>query len=57
MPKSRLRGVRSVLRKTPDVPIARALDFESERAVALIEPGECVEGIGAFLGKREPEFA
>jgi hypothetical protein len=34
----------------------KILVFESERAVALIESGECVEGIGAFLGKREPEF-
>jgi enoyl-CoA hydratase len=45
-----------VIRKTPDMPIAEALHFESERAVDLIESGECIEGIGAFLGKREPEF-
>ena len=57
--KSGPRAVRealSVIRKTPDMELAEALDFESERAVALIESGECVEGIGAFLGKREPEF-
>ncbi|MBN2224678.1 MAG: enoyl-CoA hydratase/isomerase family protein [Deltaproteobacteria bacterium] len=51
-----VREALSVIRKTPDMPMAEALDFESERAVALIESGECVEGIGAFLGKREPEF-
>jgi enoyl-CoA hydratase/carnithine racemase len=51
-----VREALSVVRKTPDMPYPRALDFESERAVALIESGECVEGIGAFLGKREPEF-
>lgn len=45
-----------VIRKTPDMPMAEALHYESERAVDLIESGECVEGIGAFLGKRDPEF-
>lgn len=51
-----VRHALSVIRKTPDMPIDEALAFESERAVGLIETGECVEGIGAFLGKREPEF-
>ncbi len=51
-----VRAALSVIRETPDMPTAKALDYESERAVALIECGECVEGIGAFLGKREPEF-
>ncbi len=51
-----VREALAVIRKTPDMPLAEALDYESERAVALIEGGECVEGIAAFLGKREPEF-
>ena len=51
-----VRNALSVIRTTPDMAIGDALDFESERAVDLIETGECVEGIGAFLGKREPEF-
>jgi enoyl-CoA hydratase len=51
-----VREALSVIRRTPDMSVAEALDFESERAVALIESGECIEGIGAFLGKREPEF-
>jgi enoyl-CoA hydratase/carnithine racemase len=51
-----VREALAVIRQTPDTPMAEALDFESERAICLIECGECVEGIGAFLGKREPEF-
>ena len=51
-----VRHALSVIRKSPDMPIDEALAFESKRAVDLIETGECVEGIGAFLGKREPEF-
>ncbi len=51
-----VREALSVIRRTPDMPMAEALDYESERAVTLIESGECVEGIAAFLGKREPEF-
>jgi len=51
-----VREALSVIRETPDMPMTEALDYESERAVVLIESGECVEGIGAFLGKREPEF-
>ena len=51
-----VRHALSVIRRTPDMPLAEALDYESERAVSLIESGECIEGIGAFLGKREPEF-
>jgi enoyl-CoA hydratase len=51
-----VRHALSVIRTTPDMPVDEALDFESERAIDLIETGECVEGIGAFLGKREPEF-
>ena len=51
-----VRHALSVIRRTPDMALAEALDFESEQAISLIESGECVEGIGAFLGKREPEF-
>jgi len=51
-----VREALAVIRNTPDMPMGEGLDFESERAVCLIECGECVEGIGAFLGKREPEF-
>lgn len=51
-----VREALRVIRETPDVALKEALQFESERAICLIECGECVEGIGAFLGKREPEF-
>ncbi len=51
-----VRYALEVIRRTPGMPLAEALDLEAERAVSLILSGECVHGIGAFLAKQEPRF-
>jgi enoyl-CoA hydratase/carnithine racemase len=51
-----VRSALEVIRKTPDMTYARALDLELEKAVALITAGECVPGITAFLSRKKPEF-
>lgn len=51
-----VRSALEVIRKTPDMPYARALDLEFEKAVDLITAGECVHGITAFLSGKKPEF-
>jgi len=45
-----------VIRKTPDLSYAQALDLEYEKAVDLITTGECVHGITAFMSRKKPEF-
>jgi enoyl-CoA hydratase/carnithine racemase len=45
-----------VIRKTPDMSYARALDLEFENAVSLIATGECIHGITAFMSRKKPEF-
>jgi enoyl-CoA hydratase len=50
------RAALSVIRKTPDLRFAEALDMESELAAGLIAGGECVHGITALLSKKEPDF-
>lgn len=53
------RAVRSsleVIRKAADIPLRDALEFETMIAADLIASGECMHGITAFLGKKEPEF-
>jgi hypothetical protein len=34
----------------------KALELETEEAVALIAGGECIHGIAAFLSKQKPQF-
>ncbi len=53
------RAVRSALaliRQTPDLTYAAALDLEYEKAVSLITSGECIHGIAAFISKEKPQF-
>jgi enoyl-CoA hydratase/carnithine racemase len=51
-----VRSALEVIRKTPDMTCAQALDLEFEKAVALITAGECVHGITAFMSRKKPEF-
>lgn len=51
-----VRHALRVIRHSPGLPLERALDLESEEAVALITSGECYHGIVAFLEKKNPEF-
>jgi enoyl-CoA hydratase/carnithine racemase len=51
-----VRHALSVIRRTPDLPYAQALEFETEVAAALVASGECMHGITAFLNRQQPEF-
>jgi len=51
-----VRSALEVIRKTPDMSYARALDLEFENAVSLIATGECIHGITAFMARKKPEF-
>jgi enoyl-CoA hydratase/carnithine racemase len=50
------RHALTVIRQARDLPMRQALALECREAVSLIASGECIEGITAFLGKRQPEF-
>ena len=39
-----------------DLPLDVALKLEREQAADTILSGQCIEGIGAFLEKREPQW-
>ena len=51
-----VRSALEVVRKTPGLSCAQALDLEYEKAVDLIATGECVHGITAFMSRKKPEF-
>ncbi|TAL39934.1 MAG: enoyl-CoA hydratase/isomerase family protein [Spirochaetes bacterium] len=51
-----VRAALAVIRASRELPMGKALDFESEQAIALIAGGECIHGITALLSKKEPEF-
>jgi enoyl-CoA hydratase len=51
-----VRSALAVIRNTLDMPYARALEFEYEKAVDLITAGECVHGITAFMSSKTPDF-
>ena len=51
-----VRSALAVIRKTPDLSYARALDLEYDKAVDLITAGECVHGITVFMSRKKPEF-
>jgi enoyl-CoA hydratase/carnithine racemase len=51
-----VRHALKVIRRTPDLTGAQALDLETTEAVDLIASGECITGITAFLSRQKPEF-
>jgi len=51
-----VRAALTVLRQSPDLPMADALALELRVATMLIAGGECMHGISAFMARAEPEF-
>lgn len=51
-----VRAALSVIRRTCQSTLSEGLSLEAEMAAELIATGECVHGIGAFLGKKKAEF-
>ncbi len=51
-----VRHALKVIRSTCDMTTMKALELETEEAVALIAGGECIHGIAAFLSKQKPQF-
>lgn len=51
-----VRHALAVIRQSRNMSLDQSLALEMEQAVALVESGECVHGITAFLEKRKPEF-
>lgn len=51
-----VRAALGVIRKGADVPLAQALEMESDAAASLVATGECVHGIAAFISKKPREF-
>jgi hypothetical protein len=45
-----------VIRRSAEIPLRDALEFETLIASDLTASGECVHGITAFLSKKDPEF-
>jgi enoyl-CoA hydratase/carnithine racemase len=51
-----VRHALKVIRSTADLTTMKALEMETEEAVALIAGGECIHGIAAFLSRQKPQF-
>jgi len=51
-----VRHALAVIRQSRNMTLDQSLDMEMEQAVTLVESGECVHGITAFLEKRKAEF-
>ena len=52
-----VRAALEVIRRSADIPFRDALELETLIASDLAASGECVQGITAFLSKKEPEFS
>jgi enoyl-CoA hydratase/carnithine racemase len=52
-----VRAALEVIRRSAEIPLRDALEFETLIASDLAASGECVQGITAFLSKKEPEFS
>ena len=51
-----IRAALEVIRRSADIPLRDALELETLIASDLAASGECVQGITAFLSKKDPEF-
>lgn len=51
-----VRAALEVIRRSADIPLRDALELETLIASDLAASGECVQGISAFISKKEPEF-
>ena len=52
-----LKCVKQIVAAAMDMPETEALSLETEQAADNILSGQCVEGIGAFLEKKTPEWS
>ncbi len=51
-----VRAALELIRKSAYLPLDKALELESTRAIDLIASGECLYGISAFLTGKDPDF-
>ena len=51
-----IRHALSVIRQSRNLSLDKTLELELEEAVTLVESGESVHGVTAFLEKREADF-
>jgi len=51
-----VRSALEVIRRSRNMTLNESLDLEFGKAVSLVESGECVHGISAFLSKKDPVF-
>jgi len=51
-----VRAALTVIRQSREMSLTEALALELEQAVELVQSGECVHGIAAFLEKRTADF-
>ncbi len=52
-----LKCVKQIVAAAMDIPETEALSLETKQAADNILSGQCIEGIGAFLEKRAPEWS
>jgi len=52
-----VRHALTVIRQARELPMKEALTLECREAVSLITSGECIQGITAFLEKKQPVFS
>jgi enoyl-CoA hydratase/carnithine racemase len=52
-----LKCVKRIVAAAMDMPETKALSLETEQAADNILSGQCIEGIGAFLEKRAPDWS
>ncbi len=53
---SAVQSALEVIRSSRSLSLSESLDMEMEKAISLIESGECFHGISAFLSNKTPEF-
>jgi enoyl-CoA hydratase len=51
-----VKAALTVIRQSSQMSLKQSIELEMEKAVELVESGECVHGVTAFLEKRAPEF-
>ncbi len=51
-----VRSALEVIRQSRNMTLNESLGLEFKKAVCLVESGECIHGISAFLSKKDPVF-
>jgi enoyl-CoA hydratase/carnithine racemase len=55
-PPLAMRAIKELTVQAPSVDLSQALERELERQIPLLRSADFVEGVSAFLAKREPRF-